>query len=229
MSKRLLLILCALTALIIVSLTVFKHHPKNGLDEKVNPAFGAYISAYTSGIISNESHIRIRFASEVASIAEFDKQAKEEVFSFSPSLPGKAFWIDSRTLEYRPTSRMPSDQKYEVSLSLGKLIQVPSEFKTFDFSFRTMPQQMDVKVDGIKTIDRKTLAWEQLNGILSTADAADNALVEKTVTATQDGKPLHLHWEHADPATHKFTVDSIQRKTAAGKIELNWNGEVISA
>ncbi len=229
MSKRLLIIIAALTAAIILSLSIFKHTAKGHMQDKVNPAFGAYIAAYTSGIISNESHIRIRFASEVATIAEFDKPVKEEVFNFSPSLPGKAYWVDSRTIEFRPTNRMPSNQKYEVSFKLGLVQKVPDEFQHFEFTFHTMPQLMDVKVDGIKTIDRKTLAWEQLNGIIRTADAADNNLVEKTLTATQDGKTLHIHWEHSDPATHKYTVDSIQRKTKAGSIELSWNGEAIEA
>ncbi len=229
MSKRFLLLVAGLTAAIVLSLTFLKHNAKSSTGDRVNPAFGAYISAYTSGTISDESHIRIRFASEVSTPAEFDKAVKEELFSFSPSIPGTAFWIDSRTIEFRPQSRMPSGTKYEATFKLGKIQTVPDEFKSFEFTFRTMNQEADVTVDGSKTTDRKTLQWQQLNGTLNTADGADNTAVEKILQATQDGKSLSIHWEHSDNTTHKFTVDSIHRVAKAGSIELKWNGKNIGA
>jgi uncharacterized protein YfaS (alpha-2-macroglobulin family) len=229
MSKKNLLFLCIMTTVIVLSLTFF-WHPKSGNSlEKVNPAYGAYISAYTSGIVSNESHIRIRFASEVAGVSEFDKPLKEDFFDFSPSLSGKAYWIDSRTLEFRPEKRMPSDKKYEVRFFLGRVQQVPDEFKNFGFSFKTMPQELDLQIDGVKTTDRMTLAWQQLNGTESTADGADNKEVEKTLRAYQDSKQLPVRWEHSDNATHKFCIDSIHRTAVAGSVTLIWNGEGIAA
>jgi uncharacterized protein YfaS (alpha-2-macroglobulin family) len=229
MSKRLLFVIAVITTGLIFSLTFFKHKAHAKSEEKVNPAFGAYISAYTSGIISDESHIRIRFASEVASPAEFDKAAKENLFDFTPSLKGTAYWIDSRTIEFRPEGRMPSDKKYTVKFNLGQIQQVPSEFKTFEFGFSTLPQSLDVIVDGVKTTDRRTLQWQQLRGTVSTADGADNAAVEKTLQATQNGKSLHILWEHSDNSTHKFTVDSIHRTEKAGSMKITWNGEAVEA
>jgi uncharacterized protein YfaS (alpha-2-macroglobulin family) len=229
MSKKLLLWVSVITAVLILSLSYFSHKGKNNISEKADPAYGAYISAFTSGIISDESHIRIRFASEVASVAEFDKPVKEDLFSFSPSLDGQSFWLDSRTLEFRPAKRMPSDKLYDVKLNLGKVMQVPDAFRTFSFGFRTMKQALEVNIDGVKTIDRKTLAWQQCYGVLNTSDAADNPAVEKTLHATQDGKALHIRWEHSDNSIHKFTVDSVHRGEKQGSIHLDWSGAAIDA
>jgi uncharacterized protein YfaS (alpha-2-macroglobulin family) len=229
MSKRLFVLVAAFTAAILLSLTFFRHPAKGNTGDKVNPAFGAYISAYTSGLISDESHIRIRFASDVAVPAEFDKPVKEELFRFSPSLPGTAYWIDSRTVEYRTETRMPSGCKYEAQFKLSRIQQVPDEFKTFSFVFHTLNQDVDLKIDGTRTTDRKTLQWQQFNGTLITADGADNTSVEKILQAVQNGNNLPIHWEHSTSAVHKFSVDSIHRMNKAGSFQLRWNGKSIAA
>lgn len=229
MSQRLLWWIAALTTAIVLSLTFLKKGGNASHSDKVNPAFGAYISAYTSGYISNESPIRIRFASEVAAPAEFDKPVKEDLFQFSPSISGKAYWVDSRTAEFRPEARLPSGTKYTVAFKLSRIQQVPDAFKIFSFSFRTLTQREELKIDGTKTTDRKTLQWQQLKGTLGTADGADALTVEKTFTAMQGGKALPVRWEHSDHRTHKFTVDSIHRTTTPGKMELKWDGEVLGA
>jgi hypothetical protein len=47
-----------------------------------NPEFGAYISGYTSGNISSESFIRIRFTNPVSSIKNLTKKLMKNCFAF---------------------------------------------------------------------------------------------------------------------------------------------------
>lgn len=156
-----------------------------------------------------------------------DEAVTEEYFSFSPEIPGKAYWIDSRTIEFRPDARLESDESFDVDFALGKLLtDLPENLQHMKFNFRTMKQTLSYVIDGTKTIDKKTLRWQQLRGTIITGDAADNVVVEQTLTATQNGKALSVKWEHgADHATHKFVVDSISRTEKAGSFTIDVNGK----
>lgn len=228
MSKRNFFI--AVTTLTIILFT----HPgcqkkNNETIFQTNPAFTTYISAYTSGIISNQATIRILLANEATGNIEFGKPISEELFDFSPSIEGSTVWLDKRTIEFRPTNRLPSDQGYKAEFYLSKVLSdVPEEFKTFEFGFKTMEQFFEVSIDGSKTTDRKTLRWQQVLGTISTADAIDNDIVAKLLSATQNQRKLKISWEHeANNTTHHFIIDSIARTETAGKVFLKWDGRAL--
>lgn len=230
MSKRILLAIAAIVIITMVAIPFLSQKSSSAVEvTKVDPAFGAYVSAYTSGTISNESYIRVTLANDYDGPITLDKPADENYFSFSPSIEGKTYWIDTRTLEFRPDKRLPSDQAYTASFALDKLVSdLPKELHTMKFSFRTMRQGFDVSIDGMKTTDKKTMRSQQLRGTVITADAADAASVEKLVTVMQNGKALTIRWEHeGDNVTHRFTVDNIVRGDAAGKVTVSWDGKVI--
>lgn len=230
MSNRLLLAIAAFVTLGTLSLMFFT---KKGVsnesvsETKVNPAFSAYVSAYTSGVISNESTIRVRLANDYTGLISYDKPVEEKYFSFSPSIEGKTYWVDSRTLEFRPEKRLPSDQAYEAEFFLSKILpDVPADLSTMEFGFRTIKQSFDVSIDGMKTTDKKTLRRQKMLGTLVTADAADKAVVEKLLSVSQNGKKLFIRWEHeGDNITHRFTVDSIVRAEKPGKVTVAWDGK----
>ena len=66
----------------------------------VDPAFSKYIDAYTTGIISKTTAIRIQLATEANTTHAVGEAVKDDLFDFSPSVKGKAFWLDARTIEY---------------------------------------------------------------------------------------------------------------------------------
>lgn len=228
MSRKVLLGIFAVIVLTMVSIPFLSNRSESAVQiTKVDPAFSAYVSAYTSGVISNESYIRIMLSEDYSGAITIDEAVTEEYFSFSPAIPGKAYWIDSRTIEFRPDARLSSDQSFDVDFALGKLVTGLAEnLQHMKFSFRTMKQSLTYVLDGTKTIDKKTLRWQQLRGTITTADAADNIAVEQTLTAKQNGKSLSVKWEHgADHAMHKFVVDSISRTEKAGSFTVDVNGK----
>src|SRR4051812_19567286 len=66
----------------------------------VDPAFSKYIESYTTGVISKESTIRIRLAGQVQVTHQQNEQLSDDLFDLSPSVKGKAYWVDSRTIEF---------------------------------------------------------------------------------------------------------------------------------
>lgn len=226
MSKRTLLFIVALVAAVMVFLTVF-YKSTSSSDKKENAAFSAYISAYTSGIISSESTIRILLTNETETPVEIGKPIEKTLFDFSPSIKGVAVWLDSRTIEFRPEQPLPNNTQFEGEFYLSSILKVPDAFETFKFDFQTMPQSFEVYIDGITTTDKKSLRTQRLDGSMLTADVADPQLVEKLLSVSQspENKNLTIKWVHeSNRTTHRFSIEGIQRSETPGKIELKWNG-----
>jgi uncharacterized protein YfaS (alpha-2-macroglobulin family) len=232
MSKRLLLTLAAVVTLAMLAIPFLSQKSNSAITfSRLDPAYAAYISAYTSGVISNESYIRVTLAEEYKGAISLDKAETEKYFSFSPEIEGQLFWIDNRTLEFRPATRLPSDKTYEAEFYLSKLVpDVPSNLKVMSFGFRTMRQGIDVVVDGMRTTDRQSLRLQQMRGTLNTTDGADHKAVEQTLTVSQNGQPLKITWTHeGNNVVHGFTVDNIKRGEKESKVVLEWNGKAIGA
>jgi uncharacterized protein YfaS (alpha-2-macroglobulin family) len=228
MSKRLLMLIAGLVAAALIGFTVLSKMHSSSSDERENAAFSAYISAYTSGIISNESTIRILLTNEMEAPVEIGKPVDKKLFDFSPSIKGAAVWVDSRTIEFRPDQALPANTHYKAEFFLSEILDVPDDFETFEFDFQTMQQSFEVFVDGMTTTDKKTLRIQRLDGTLATADVADPALIEKIVTVIQNGKSLAISWTHEpNRTTHHFSVNGIERTEKPGAVEIKWDGIAI--
>ena len=192
----------------------------------INPAFGEYILSYTAGVVPSGSYMRIVLASEVVDSSGIGQESSTKLFDFSPSLKGKAFWLDKRTIEFRPDGRMTSGQVYEAKFQLAKLMKVPDDLKEFDYTFQVIPQNFELIVDNVKPYVKTELQRQKIEGTLVTADFAENEAVEKTLTADQEGKSLKITWTHAaDGKQHVFVVEDVARKEQASKVKLSANGK----
>lgn len=213
----------------IVIAGIFYFNPSKGKKSQatfINPAFGEYISSYTAGVVSSGSTIRIGFTSDVADSANVGNNTSVKLFSFSPGIDGETVWLDRRTVEFRPGNRLLSGQVYEVSFLLSKLLlDLPSNLKTFEYTFQVIPQNFEVSIENILPYVKTELTKQKIEGILSTADFADNKNVEKILTAQQDGKILTIRWTHAsDGKQHNFIVENVARKEESSQVNLSLNG-----
>jgi hypothetical protein len=197
---------------------------------RVNPAFREYIQAFTSGIISTQSVVKIRLVDDFADTVSLNMPVAETYFRFKPAIKGKTYWTDRRTIEFHPDEKMPQDQVYTVEFFLSKLITVPDSMKTFVFQIQTMQQEMTVSVENHKAYSHTDLSREFLTGILQMADVADDQQVEKVLKATQDGRELPVNWSHDKKnRSHLFQVDSIRRGMTPGDVRLEWDGTPVDS
>ncbi|MBL0055929.1 MAG: hypothetical protein IPP31_06965 [Chitinophagaceae bacterium] len=191
---------------------------------EVDPAFSRYIDAYTTGVISKTSAIRIQLASDVSTTHAVGEAVKESLFEFSPSVKGKAFWLDARTIEFKPDDWLKPDQLYEVKFKLGKVSEVPSKFANFRFSMKTVKPSFKVSEDGLRSNGIKNKM--SFSGDIETADVEEGAQVEKLLTAYQTNKNIAIKWQHNEAAkTHHYIIENIDRGTNAGSIDLRWDGK----
>ncbi|EMR03883.1 MG2 domain-containing protein [Cesiribacter andamanensis] len=189
-------------------------------------AYSAYISAYTVGVISAESAIQVRFTADIAAEEQIGLEQEGKVLELSPSVPGRAYWVDSRTLAFQPEGRLASGTLYQASLKLHKLMAVPKEAEVFTFPIRTMEQNFEVAVEGMRPYDKKDLKKQKFLGQIQTADVASPEAIESVLSATQGGKKLLTSWTHDDDRrTHYFTIEGVARQDQPSEVELSWDGK----
>jgi uncharacterized protein YfaS (alpha-2-macroglobulin family) len=192
----------------------------------VNPAFGEYISSFTSGTVSSGSTIRIVLAQDVLDSASVGQETTVKLFSLSPSVSGKTVWLDRRTVEFTPADRLISGQLYEVSFALSRLVDVPKELEAFEYSFQVIPQNFELAIGNVLPYVKTELKRQKIEGILHTADFADQTEVEKMLQATQEGKSLQINWTHvAEGKQHAFIIEDVARKDAASIVKLAVDGK----
>ncbi len=189
---------------------------------KVDPDFAKYVSAFTYGIISNQSTIKVQLVQEVPS-AKPGEAVKEELLEFSPNIEGKAFWLDQHTIEFRPKDILPSGTEYEAEFQLATLVSdVPTKLEVLEFTFQVIKQAAFIGEQSINPYDNQHPEFQQLSAVLISADFAKNDVIEKIFSATQNDKKLHVSWSHQeDGRTHRFIVDSVERKVEVQSVLLH--------
>lgn len=193
----------------------------------VDPAFSQYIDAYTSGVISKKNTVRIQLASEVSTTHTLNEEVKGNLFSFSPAVKGKAYWIDARTIEFKPADDLVPDQLYEVRFKLGNVIKVPSKFDDFKFNIQVVKPSFEVNAYGLRSNNKTSM---NLTGKILTADVETSPNIEKLLTASIAGKAVPVAWQHNESAKeHQFTLNNIPRTKSAQKLLLQWKGEAINS
>lgn len=230
MKKKVILFstIAAVTAISLV--VVLKAMNHKHVFKKVNPAFKEYVEAFTSGVISTHSTIKVRLVNDFADSAIFNSEIKDELFEFSPSIKGKTYWSDSKTIEFKPDEPLPAKQFFEAKFNLSKILKVPDSLAVLEFQFQTIEQDFLVKVDNHKAYKKTDLSKEKLYGTIITADYADDSKVESLLIATQGSKLLPITWIHDyKKKTHYFQVDSIARTKEGGTVVLNYDGTNIDS
>jgi uncharacterized protein YfaS (alpha-2-macroglobulin family) len=191
----------------------------------VDPSFSKYIEAYTSGVISKKNTIRIQLAADASVTHTLNETINEPLFSFSPAIEGKAYWVDARTIEFKPGKDLQPDQLYEASFNLNKVMHVPDAFKTFKFNMQVIKPSFDVEDFGLRSNNKTTMT---LTGQVTTADVEESATVEKLLAATINNTNLAITWQHNEAnRIHNFTIANVQRSSSAGVIQLTWSGEAL--
>ena len=122
------------------------------------------VAAHTSGIISRESPIRVRFAEDLADSDRFNVALERSPFAFTPKINGIALWSDARTLEFRPRDRLPGGMQYTADVDLSGIVETEPGKGLFRFEFATIRQSFEITLKGCRAcpgVSRQSSSWPE--------------------------------------------------------------------
>jgi len=187
-----------------------------------------YVYAYTSGVISKDSPVRIRFAGAAISDDKIGTE-NDDVLSFSPSASGAAIWEDDHTLRFEPKKGWKPGQAYVATVELDEVFEnLPEEAHSFEFDFLIRDKGLAVEVHGLEYPEGNDLTQETLTGVVFTNDRMETKKLEQIITVQQNGKAIPVSWEHDESGNnHRFTATGVVRGDAASEVEVFWNASPI--
>ena len=186
----------------------------------IDKGFDEYISGYTTGIVSVNTVIEIRFTPSFAAKAK--KETPSGLFTFEPAIRGRAEWTDNLTLTFRPAKILDAATLYRGSLHLDKIADVKETLKEFPLIMQTKKKDFIVTTGALEC--QAEGSRYALHGEITASDYIASAEVEGYLQARLGRKRLGIAWDHSDPLIHKFTVADIDRGESMGRVELVWNG-----
>lgn len=195
-------------------------------------AFKNYVAAYTAGMVSKATAIQIRLTNDIASTEQIDKALQTGILSFEPAIEGQAIWSSTNTIKFIPKKWLPANQLYKGTVDLGQLYSnIPNNLKTFTFDFKTISQQVDWQIKGVREQDMDDPSLLRVLGTINTTDAATPEEAQALLKYSQAGNnKLSVNWEHSSNGRqHKFEVINIQRNDTEGQLKLSCSGPAIGA
>ena len=191
--------------------------------------FAPYISAYTGGMITSNGTIRVELTEE-QQIVEMGQEVKDELFSFSPGLKGKTYWINNRTVEFVPEpGELRPGTLYNATFRLGRIMEVDKKLSDFQFSFRVQERNFSARITSTD-ITAASPATVTVRGEIRFSEAPDSADVRKMVSAQRDGeKPKVTVEGTADARVYQFAVANIAKKEAETKLEVTIDASAFGA
>lgn len=186
--------------------------------------YAPYVNAYTGGVISQSSTIRIELTQE-QSMVDLNNELKDNPFSFSPSLKGKAYWVSNNTIEFIPEEGALKPGKfYEATFQLGDFVEVESHLKEFSFSFRVQERNFTLHTEPI-TITATQPDVVNLKGEVRFSDSMKKEEVEKILSASGKGQKLTVNITATDnPTRYQYEIDRIPREAEDYSVELVADG-----
>ena len=184
-------------------------------------AFTKYIAAYSSNIISVKDEIIIKLQVPSTSFTEAGASIGDNIIKTKPAVQGQTYWINNKTLAFKPDKGFQPGTAYSVSFSLGELLNVPSPLQTFNFGVMTKKQAINLVVDGVSPYTDDELKWNSLTATLYSYDFMEAKEVSQLIEVSVSDRLLPIQWNHDATGTeHTLRVDSIERKDARQEINI---------
>ncbi|MBX2858369.1 MAG: hypothetical protein KTR17_06880 [Cellvibrionaceae bacterium] len=169
--------------------------------------------------------IKIRFRHPVASNNQL-QQALSDVVTMQPNIDAKVIFSANDEISIVPNKPLRSGERLELSLSPQKLQGVADTLAPYTFSVQALIQDYELHIAGLKPMPNSKQM--RLHGSIKTADAADPALIEQSLTLEHLAKPLKIQWQHqVKPGLSQFQAEGIARGREASTIELQYAAQKI--
>lgn len=214
--------------LFLILLTViagFSSCKSNQKDIIPSAEYAPYVNAYTGGVISQNSTIRIELTQDQPMV-DLNQELKDNPFSFSPSLKGKTYWVSNNTIEFVPEEgALKPGAFYEGTFRLGDFVDIDKKLKEFNFSFRVQERNFSIHTDPI-TVTATQPDQVTVTGEIRFSDVVKKEEVEKMLTAgSEKNKSYPVEITQTDhPTRYVFSISQITREAEDYQLEITAKG-----
>ena len=187
--------------------------------------YAPYVNAYTGGVISQSSPIRIELTQDQPMV-DLNNELKDNPFRFTPSIKGKAYWVSNNTIEFLPEEgQLKPGELYQGTFQLGNFVEVDSKLKSFNFSFRVQESNFTLHTAPLE-ITASSPDKVTVKGEIRFSDKTTKEQVEKMLSASGGlSSPTVTVESTSNPSAYSFVIGNIQRNKQDYELEITADGK----
>lgn len=212
---------------LLLTVALFSSCAKTQKDIIPPAEYASYVNAYTGGVISQTSTIRIELTQDQA-VVDLNNELQDNPFKFSPSLKGKAYWVNNNTIEFAPEEgQLKPGQFYEATFKLGTFVETDNQSKEFKFSFRVQEPNFVLQIAPLIQTDAGTQPEQAtVKGEIFFSDATKKEVVDKMLSVGNGkGQSYPVDITSTDnPARYNFEINNITREDEDYQLEIKADG-----
>ena len=110
--------------------------------QPLNEALLPLLDSYTSGVVAAGEPIVVRFKSPETMKVKFGEPIPAKAFQFTPSLKGKAYWVDENTVGFK-YDNIDKEQNYLCQFKVSDFVDCGSD-QTLEFGFGVRRQNFSL-------------------------------------------------------------------------------------
>lgn len=182
--------------------------------------FSSYIKAYTGGVVSGGSTVRIEFVSDM------NCSENQSLFSFSPSLKGSTHWISPSVIEFAPDEdELSPGTSYKAVFHLDQVTEVKDPaLRKFAFSFMVAPKASSLDIEGV-VISAADPALASVAGSLSFSEPVSQDDAAKMLTVSYPGGTPQIEWTSSgEDRSHGFVIKGLSRSVDDKPLTVSMDG-----
>ncbi|MEO6190695.1 MAG: hypothetical protein ABIO44_10385, partial [Saprospiraceae bacterium] len=209
-----------------IFLTFLSSCKKGSDSKKASKAenYSEYISAFSPQYLKSTDQVKLVFTKKMVDSSQIGSEIKSDVFNISPSLSGKAIWLNEYTIAFTANKEdIKRNIPYVASASLKKLIgSIPDSLAQFNLMFQYIPLALTLNWD-FRRADDQYEGYMKLEGQLKSSDEVSD--IKKLVTAGMDkGPALEVEVSKSESVELEYyvVVHKIPRTESVRNLELKW-------
>ena len=219
-----------LSILVLCLTLVFSCKQKDSITQDTDNLFKFrdYISYTSSGLQSVTEPITINLAKDVDGW-EMGQEITEDIISISPHVEGTLKTLNKHTLLFIPDEYLEPATEYSVLVKLDEIYKnMSKDYEDYVFRFKTITPSFSMNTKDLQSYSKK---WQYLEAVIESADIISIENAKTLVEASQNGKPLKIHFNELNDNSKyfEFRIDSINRLVEDSEIIVKWNGTSIKA
>ncbi len=216
--------------ILLICLTLVVSCKKDSITQDTDNLFKYrdYISYTTTGLQSVTKPITINLAQAVEGWKE-GQEITENLIRISPHVEGSLKASNSHTLVFTPDEYLEPSTEYTVLVKLDEIYKnMPKHYEDYVFQFKTITPNFSLNTNDLQSYSKP---WQYLEAVIKSADIISVKDAKTLVKASQNGKPLNIHFNELieNSKYFEFKIDSIHRMVDDSEITIKWNGASIKS
>lgn len=163
------------------------------------------VTHVTSGVIEADTIIAVRFRDEQVPSNTLGRELAKNPFSFSPSIEGKAYWEDTRTLVFEPSEPLYNQMDYHAVLHLA------NGDEKLELAFAALGQRVMGSQGSFEPTDAKDETRVYFQGEITLSERVSIDTLSQALDIMLEGRPLQVELKTEDNLTFLIKSEELER------------------